>query len=143
MLIACDHGGFELKKDIIKQFNNYSFKDFGCSDQSSVDYPDYAHKLIKELANNLTDPHEDTEHFGILICGSGQGMAMTANKQQNVRAALCWSVESAKLARGHNNAQVLCIGARLLEKKLAFEIIEAFLTTPFEGGRHVKRINKI
>jgi len=139
--IACDHGGFELKNKLIKKFNELQFEDLGCHNKDSIDYPDLAHSLINKITGNEIE--ENPKTMGVLICGSGQGMAMTANKDKNIRAALCWSEESAVLSRSHNNAQVLCVGARLLTEAIVFDIVKAFFSTSFDGGRHLKRINKI
>ena len=110
--------------------------DLGTQNINSVDYPDYAHLLSKKMKNNRNQ-------FGILICGSGIGMDMTANKHKNIRAALCYNKKSAKLSRQHNNANVMTIGARLIKKKTAFICVNTFLKTKFDGGRHLKRIKKI
>ena len=133
ILIASDHGGFELKEKIIAKYPELEFEDLGPNNTDSVDYPDYAHDLTEKLSGGC----------GVLICGSGQGMSMTANKKINIRAALCWNIEVSKLSRLHNNANVLCLGARVTEHNLCFEIFETFLSTKFEGGRHINRINKI
>ncbi|MFK8137041.1 MAG: ribose 5-phosphate isomerase B [Bdellovibrionales bacterium] len=137
ILIASDHAGFELKEQIKNHFLNYEWDDLGTDSKERVDYPDFAKKLCNELLE------KNEAHFGLLICGSGQGMAITANKFPNIRAALCWSKESAELSRSHNNANVLALGERLTDKKLALEIVKQFLTTEFEGGRHQDRIEKI
>ena len=139
LLIASDHAGFELKKivlDVLK-VPGFILKDLGPANAERVDYPDYARKLCAEL---LKSP-EGT--FGILICGSGQGMAMSANRFKGIRAALTWSTESTQLSRAHNNANIICLGARLIESTLAVKLIETFLRTPFEGGRHTGRVSKI
>ena len=142
--IACDHGGVELKEAIKSKFSKITFEDLGTDSPHSVNYPDFAHSLCDKLIKvSSLNPEQDPSHFGILICGTGQGMALTANKHSDLRAALCWSKDSAYLARSHNNAQILCLGARLLSEKLAHEIIHTFLSTPFEGGRHIERINNI
>lgn len=142
-MIASDHGGVDLKAKVKSYFSELSFEDLGPSTHDSVNYPDFAHKLCEQLSEKQTNLEVDPLHMGILICGSGQGMALTANKYKNLRAALCWSNESAELSRSHNNAQILCIGARLLEEKTALEIIKTFFSTSFEGGRHIKRIKSI
>lgn len=113
-----------------------SFEDLGPDSADRVDYPDFADKLCKKLKDN-------PEAHGILICGSGQGMAMRANRYPYIRAALCWNKESAKLSREHNNANVLCVGSRLLEKDVIFSILDEFLKTDFEGGRHKARVDKL
>ncbi len=136
--IAGDHAGFKLK-ELIKSYlisKNYTFKDFGTNSEESCDYPDFAHPLAK----SVNDGHYK---LGILICGSANGVNMVANKHQQVRSALCWNVEVAKLARQHNNANVVAIPARFLSTELALEIVDAFINTPFEGGRHENRVNKI
>ncbi len=139
ILIASDHGGWTLKEEIKKHFTHLMFKDIGPqSGDTSVDYPDFADSLCKEL---ITEPQ--LYDCGILICGSGQGMAMRANKYQNIRAALVWNEESTRLAREHNDANVLCLGGRLLTTKVAFSCIEIFLKTDFAGGRHSQRIEKL
>lgn len=136
--IGCDHAGFEYKEQLKAYLilQGYSVNDHGTYSLDSVDYPDFAHLVAADAANNQTD-------FGILICGSGNGVCMAANKHQQVRAALCWNVELGKLARQHNNANVLCLPARFIAYELAQEIAEAFLGTEFEGGRHLNRVNKI
>lgn len=141
--IAADHGGFELKQKVVsdlkEQFQAMTIVDFGpTTDANSVDYPDFANQVAAKVQNNL-----DETSFGILICGSGQGMAMRANKYSNVRAALVWSLEIAKLSREHNNANILCLGGRVTDHKLALEMTRLFLRTPFAGGRHTSRVAKI
>ena len=136
--IGSDHAGFESKKTLMEflKSNQIEIEDVGCYSDSSVDYPDFAHKV----AESVEFEHFD---FGILICGSGQGVSMTANKHQKVRAALCWSNEIAKLSRQHNNANILCLPGRFLTSDEINEIVISFLTTQFEGGRHESRVNKI
>jgi len=137
ILIASDHAGFELKELIKSQLSSFcEWEDFGTSSCESVDYPDYIHPLAKKIALS-----EDLK--GIIICGSGNGVAMTANKHSNVRAALCWSPEIAALARKHNNANILALPARFISHETAFNIINTFFSTDFEGGRHLFRVNKI
>ncbi len=143
ILIASDHGGVDLKSKVKNFFSELNFEDLGPHNHDSVNYPDYAHKLCQRLSPLQSNLEIDPVHMGILICGSGQGMALTANKHENIRAALCWSKESAELSRSHNNAQILCIGARLLEEETALEIVKTFFSTTFEGGRHIKRIENI
>ena len=136
--ISSDHAGFKLK-EIIKLYlkkKNYKFIDLGPSDESRVDYPDYAHKLAKKVKINKN-------HFGILICGSGMGMNITANRHKNIRAAQCFNLKSTKLSRLHNDANIITLGSRLLTKKTAINCVSVFLNTKFEGGRHAKRIKKI
>lgn len=136
--IASDHAGFDLKEKIVEYLksNNYSSKDFGTFTKDSCDYPTLAKKVANEVSKGMYDR-------GILICGTGIGMSITANKVKRVRAALCWNTETAELSRQHNNSNVLCLGARMLDEALAVEIITAWLKTEFEGGRHQKRIDKI
>ena len=135
--IASDHAGFRLKSNILSKFaKKKKIIDLGPNSSISVDYPDYAKKLSKKIAS-------DKGSLGILICGSGMGMAITANKIKNVRAALCYSNKNTKLSRLHNNANIITLGERLISKNLAFKCINAFLNTKFEGGRHLKRIKKI
>jgi len=134
--IANDHAGFELKQFIISKFSDYNWKDEGCYSVDSVDYPDFSHHVASYIS-------EHPEEIAILICGSGNGMQMSANKHPNVRAALCWNKEIATLARAHNNANILVLPARFISKEEVTEIIIAFLRTPFEGGRHKKRVEKI
>ena len=138
VLLASDHAGFKLK-DKIKRFlikKGNTVLDLGTKNRNSVDYPDYAHLLSKKMKNNKSQ-------FGILICGSGIGMGMAANKHKNIRAALCYNTKSTKLSRQHNNANVMTIGARLIKGKTALKCVGTFLKTEFVGGRHTKRIKKI
>ena len=136
--IASDHAGFTLKEFVKKKLSKkIKFDDQGPhSDEISVNYPDFAHKLCKKVSKNSLN-------MGILICGSGMGMAMAANRHKKIRAALCYSVENTKLSRLHNNANVITLGARLINKNIAIKCINTFLKTKFEGGRHLKRIKKI
>lgn len=136
--IACDHAGFEYKEKVkvLLAEKGYTVSDFGCYSEESVDYPDFAHQLAIAITNN------DCE-LGIQFCGSGNGINMSANKHQAVRSALCWKKEIAELARLHNNANVCTMPARYISFDLALEIIETFLSTEFEGGRHDRRVNKI
>ena len=138
IFIASDHAGYNLKKNIIKNLSKKNkFYDLGTSSSTkSVNYPDFAHLLCRKVSNN-------SKNFGILICGSGMGMAMSANRHKNIRAALCYSVKNAKLSRLHNNANIITLGARLINKNIAFKCISVFLSTKFEGGRHIKRVKKI
>ena len=138
VLLASDHAGFKLK-DKIKRFlikKGNTVLDLGTKNTNSVDYPDYAHLLSKKMKNNKNQ-------FGILICGTGIGMDMAANKHKNIRAALCYNTKSTKLSRQHNNANVMAIGARLIKEKTALMCVSTFLKTEFVGGRHIKRIKKI
>ncbi len=136
--IGSDHAGFDYKEQI-KNFlssHNISFHDFGTLINESVDYPDYAHPVASAVEKNEAA-------FGILICGSANGVAITANKHQNIRAALCWKTEIAALARQHNNANVICLPARFISIEEALEMVDIFMKTSFEGGRHENRVNKI
>ena len=134
--IASDHAGFELKEKICEFLKNkqISFTDLGTDSKQSCDYPDYAHLLASKM---------DSKSFGILICGTGIGISITANRHKKIRCALCHESLSAKFARKHNDANVLALGARLIGVDLALDIIENFIQTPFEEGRHIKRIQKI
>lgn len=134
--IGADHAGFELKETLRSSLKEYQLKDFGTYSAASVDYPDFAHPVASAVENAEFD-------FGILICGSGNGIAITANKHQGIRAAICWNTELAALARKHNNANILCLPARFISIKEAWEITETFLQTEFEDSRHVVRVNKI
>ena len=136
--IACDHGGFEMKEYIKDELvkTGYKVKDFGTFSKESVDYPDFIHPLAKEIENG-------TYKLGIIICGSGNGAQMVANKYPNVRAALCWTEEISRLARQHNDANILSLPGRFIDKDLAVKLVEIFLNTDFEGGRHQNRIEKI
>lgn len=136
--IGSDHAGFE-QKEALKGFlneNGYEFTDFGPHSGDSVDYPDYAHKVAENVLNT-----DDT--LGILLCGSGNGVCLTANKHAGIRAALCWLPELGALARQHNNANILCLPARYISDATAKEIVSSFLNASFEGGRHQKRVEKI
>lgn len=136
--MCSDHAGFELKSIIqgYLEAQDVEYVDFGTNSADSCDYPDFAHPCADAVESGECYP-------GIAMCGSGNGISMTLNKHQGVRAALCWTVELAKLARQHNDANVLVLPARFIEPVLALEIVDAFLNTPFEGGRHVNRVNKI
>ncbi|NEU10200.1 ribose 5-phosphate isomerase B [Flavihumibacter sp. R14] len=134
--IGADHAGFEYKQFLKDQFQDSQVKDYGTYSADSVDYPDFAHPVAGAVENGEKD-------FGILICGSANGVAMTANKHKGVRAAICWNEELAELARSHNDANVLCIPARFVSQDLAKRITEKFINTPFEGGRHSNRVDKI
>ncbi len=135
LLIASDHAGFALKSFLKTSCSDIEWVDLGPHDDKPVDYPDFADELIKEKLK--------TDAFGVLICGSGQGMSMRANKTLSIRASLCLTVESARLARAHNDANILCLGGRLVSHKDALEILDTFIKTPFEGGRHSNRVKKI
>ncbi len=137
IFIASDHAGYRLKDKVISKFSKVQkISDLGPYTRDSVDYPDFAKKLAKKVASNKGS-------FGILICGSGMGMSMSANKTKNVRAALCYSVKNTKLSRLHNNANIITLGERLIEKNKAFNLIKIFLSTKFEAGRHLRRIKKM
>jgi ribose 5-phosphate isomerase B len=138
LFISSDHAGYSLKEQIKKKFKNkYSFHDLGTDNsKDSVNYPDYAHKLCKKVAKN-------TKNIGILVCGSGMGMSMAANRHKKIRAAVCYSTKNTKLSRLHNNANIITLGSRLTKKNTAFKCIEVFVNTKFEGGRHKKRVRKI
>ena len=138
LYIASDHAGFTLKEYLKKKLSKkIKFDDQGPhSDEISVNYPDFAHKLCKKVSKN-------SSNMGILICGSGMGMAMAANRHKKIRAALCYSVKNTKLSRLHNNSNVITLGARLINKNIAMKCINTFLKTKFEGGRHLKRVKKI
>lgn len=138
--IGADHAGFETKEKI-KKFLKEAFPgtkviDSGTHSNDSVDYPDFAHQVASQVANEIVEA-------GILICGSGNGVCITANKHKGVRAALCWTKELAALSRLHNNANVLCIPARFVSHETVNEMVETFMNTEFEGGRHAKRADKI
>ena len=136
--IGSDHAGFEYKEDLISflEAKGLLFHDFGTHNSESVDYPDFAHPVSQSV-------EQGEASFGILLCGSGNGVAITANKHQGIRAALCWGEEIAKLAREHNNANIICIPARFVREGDAEKMVEIFLKTPYEGGRHERRVEKI
>lgn len=134
--IGADHAGFEYKELLKSYLSEFEVKDFGTFSSASVDYPDFAHPVASAVENK-----EFT--FGILVCGSANGVAITANKHQHIRAAICWLNELASLARQHNNANILCIPARFVSEELAKEMTTTFINTPFEGGRHGGRVDKI
>ncbi len=135
--IAADHAGFELKEYLKEQLKDlYELKDYGTYSLDSVDYPDFVHPAATSIEEGEND-------FGILICGSAQGVSMTANKHQNIRCALCWMPEIAELSRQHNDANMVSLPARFIAKELALDIVKKFLSTDFEGGRHQNRVNKI
>jgi len=136
--IGCDHAGFELKQEIIKYLKNKGLrvKDFGTFTADSIDYPDYGHPVAEMVESN-------SDMIGIVICGSGNGINMTVNKHQGIRSALCWNKEIAALARQHNNANIIALPARFITVSEAIEMVDVFLSTTFEGGRHQNRIDKI
>ena len=136
--IGNDHAGVEYK-NYIKEYllaKDIDVNNYGTDSLDSVDYPDFAHPVSNDV-------NEEKSDIGILICGSGNGVCMTANKYKNVRAALCWNKELALLSKSHNNANIVCIPARFIEKEDALEIIKTFISQEFEGGRHERRVNKI
>ena len=135
--IGNDHAVVDYKNFIIEELQEkYNIVNHGTDNESSVDYPDFAHPVSSDVNNKKSD-------LGILICGSGNGVAMTANKHKKVRAALCWNQEIAMLAKQHNNANVVCIPARFISKEETLKIVKSFIETNFEGGRHERRVNKI
>ena len=138
IFISSDHAGYNLKEQIKKNFSRkYKFQDLGTNNPKvSVNYPEYAHKLCKKVGSN-------NKNMGILVCGSGMGMSMAANKHKKIRAAVCYSIKNTKLSRLHNNANIITLGSRLTKKNTAFKCIEVFMKTKFEGGRHKKRVLKI
>ena len=136
--ISSDHAGFKLKESI-KDFlinKNISIIDLGPMNENSVDYPDYAKKVSNRIKSKRSD-------IGILVCGSGTGMAISANKIKGIRAAVCYNLRSTRLSRQHNDANIIAIGSRLTKKKTALQLVSIFLETKFEGGRHLKRVKKI
>ena len=136
--IGCDHAGFEYKEDIISflEGQGLEYEDFGTFSVDSVDYPDFAHPVATAV-----EQHKNA--FGILLCGSANGVAITANKHQHIRAAVCWGEELAELARKHNNANIICIPSRFVREGDVEKMVEIFMHTEFEGGRHEKRVEKI
>ena len=135
--IACDHAGFEYKEIIKKHLEGkFEVEDFGTFSLDSVDYPDFVHPAADSIEQGRNE-------LGILICGSGEGVAITANKHQKIRCALCWMPELASLARQHNDANMIALPARFIASQLATDIVDTFLNTPFEGGRHQNRVEKI
>lgn len=136
--IGCDHAGFPLKNPVVQYLKKKGFDvlDFGTDSPDSVDYPDFAHPTAQAVETGKAQ-------FGVLICGSGNGVAITANKHQDIRCALCWKTDLAELARSHNNANIIALPARYVSKRLALKMVDIFLTTAFEGGRHANRVHKI
>ena len=138
LIIGADHAGFEMKEKIKTYLTakGFSFVDKGTYSPDSVDYPDFAHAVARELENDITKT-------GILLCGSANGVAITANKHAHIRAAVCWTEEIAKLSRQHNNANIICIPSRFVDEPTAEKMVDIFLSTEFEGGRHARRVEKI
>ena len=138
IFISSDHAGFKLKEEIKSHLSKkkISFQDMGPFNDDRGDYPDYAHKVARKVKTNKSN-------VGILVCGSGMGMNIAANRHKNIRAAQCFNLKSTKLSRLHNDANIITLGSRLLNKKLALNCVNTFLNTKFEGGRHSKRIKKI
>lgn len=138
LAIGADHAGFALKSKVITwlEEKGHQVKDFGCFSEDSIDYPDYAHPVAEAIES------QDVT-MGILICGSGNGISMTANKHQGIRCALCWNPEIASLARQHNDANIISLPARFISEAEAITMVSVFLTTDFEGGRHANRVAKI
>ncbi|MGB1240051.1 MAG: ribose 5-phosphate isomerase B [Candidatus Pelagibacter sp.] len=138
IFISSDHAGYKLKEEIKSHLSKkkISFLDIGPHNDNRVDYPDFAHKVARKVKANKNN-------VGILVCGSGMGMNIAANRHKNIRAAQCFNLKSTKLSRLHNDANIITLGSRLLSKKLALSCVIAFLNTKFEGGRHLKRIKKI
>ncbi len=138
IFIASDHAGYNLKKAIIKKYSKkLKIMDMGTNNsKKSVNYPEYAHKVCSKVLKKKSN-------IGVLVCGSGMGMAMSANKHKKIRAALCYSVKNAKLSRLHNDANIITLGSRLTSKNIAFNCLNAFFNTKFEGGRHKKRVKSI
>lgn len=136
--IGADHAGFELKKAVMNHLEQkgYELKDFGCYSEDSIDYPDFGHPVASMV-------EENDNMLGIIICGSGNGINMTANKHQGVRSALCWKNEIAQLSREHNDANILALPARFITEAEALEMVDTFFSVEFEGGRHQRRVDKI
>ncbi|MEN8157949.1 MAG: ribose 5-phosphate isomerase B [Bacteroidota bacterium] len=135
--VGNDHGGYEIKLVVLEwlEEHGYKYRNFGCDSAESVDYPDYIHPVAEAVENGEYD-------YGVVVCGSGQGASFTANKHQGIRAALCWIPEIAELARQHNNANILAMPGRFINREEAIAIMETFFSTSFEGGRHQTRIDK-
>ena len=136
--IGCDHAGFKHKEEVKRYLleKGFEVKDFGTFSADSVDYPDYGHKVAEEIEKGMAD-------YGVLFCGSGNGINMAANKHAGIRSALCWNEEVAKLARQHNNANIIAIPARFMDVEMAKKVVKIFMEEKFEGGRHQQRLNKI
>ncbi len=150
IFIASDHAGFLLKQELLKHktINNLQIEwiDLGPNTEQSVDYPDFADLVAQKINSLGRTPQQDSleaKILGVLICGSGQGMSIRANKYPHVRAALCLNTEMSELARAHNNANVLCLGARTTNEQIALQMLQVFVKTPFEGGRHANRVSKL
>lgn len=148
--IGCDHAGLDLKLKVMAAFPEISWKDMGTHNGDSVDYPDYADQVCKNVVQAELENHENKiadslegSSMGVLVCGSGQGMAIRANRYPQVRAALCWNEDIARLSREHNNANIICLSARFTSPDLAFKMVKEFLHTKFEGGRHQRRVDKL
>ena len=138
LAVASEHAGFEMKEEVRKHLEakGHSVEDFGCCDSESCDYPDYAKKLCEALLNDMVER-------GVLVCGTGLGMSYAANRYKGIRAALCLNPQMAEMARAHNDANVLVLGARLIDFPAARDIINVWIETPFDGGRHLRRIQKL
>ena len=136
--IGCDHAGYQLKEHLKTYLTSkgYSMKDFGCDSEESIDYPDYGHQVAEYVGQNVGS-------LGIVICGSGNGINMTVNKHKEIRSALCWNEEIAALARQHNDANMIALPARFVSQEEAEKMVDVFLSTNFEGGRHQRRVDKI
>lgn len=136
--LGADHGGYQLKNSILESLQNAGFEvlDFGTNSADSCDYPDFAHKVANSVVSGESD-------FGVLVCTTGIGISIAANKVKGARAALCHNVDCAKFSRMHNNANVICMGAKYVGKKLGAEMVKTFIATEFEGGRHARRVGKI
>lgn len=134
--IASDHGGYALKEAIKRKFAEVEWRDYGCPDENSVDYPDIAHALAQAIKGGEV-------RQAIAICGTGIGISIALNRHKTIRAALCHDLHTAEMARRHNDANILALGGRILKEELAFEIAGTFFNTPFEGGRHERRVNKL
>ena len=136
--IGCDHSGFTVKQEIMRNFKKegFGFRDYGCFSEESVDYPDIIHPLAKEIDKGIIKR-------GIIICGSGNGVAIVANKYKFVRAAVCWNGDITRLARQHNDANIMSVPARFLSTEEILNLLKIYLTTDFEGGRHLRRVEKI
>jgi ribose 5-phosphate isomerase B len=136
--IGCDHAGYELKEDIKSQekFEDIEWKDFGAFSDESVDYPDFSHPTAQAVEDGVAE-------LGVIICGSGNGIAMAANKHQGIRAAVCWNEDISRLARQHNDANMIALPSRYIDRDLAIKLVEIFLETKFDGGRHDRRVKKI